>query len=140
MAKRKHLNIVSTIRNSESRAQSEEQHATSVQRHEQSQAQQSQQSEEIQGVGGEQSCEEQSQPSSGNINCKKVRGATLMPDIWELPEGQRVNVKINNLYQPVGEESTCLCRFIGTMVRKAEFAPISYLNWHEMPNNKKEEM
>ncbi|GMI83964.1 hypothetical protein HRI_002065700 [Hibiscus trionum] len=61
-------------------------------------------------------------------------------DIWELSEGQRVNVKVNNLYQPIGEESTCLCRFIGTMVRKAEFAPISYLNLHEMPNNKKEEM
>ncbi|GMJ15211.1 hypothetical protein HRI_005190300 [Hibiscus trionum] len=140
MAKRKCLNIVSTIRNSESRAQSEEQRATSAQHQEQSQAQQSQQSEEVQGVVGQQSREEQSQPSSEDINHKKVRGATLMPDIWELPEGQRVNVKINNLYQPVGEESTCLCRFIGTMVRKAEFAPISYLNWHEMPNNKKEEM
>ncbi|GMJ03925.1 hypothetical protein HRI_004061700 [Hibiscus trionum] len=63
-----------------------------------------------------------------------------MPNIWELPEGKRVNVKFNNLYQPVGEESTCLSRFIGTMVRKAEFAPISHLNWHEMPSSKKEEM
>ncbi|KAL4284030.1 hypothetical protein GQ457_16G017920 [Hibiscus cannabinus] len=109
------------------------------QHQDQSQMQQSEQSEEVRG-GSQQSHEEQSQPSLGNINRKKVRGATLMSEIWELPEGQRVIVKINNLFQPVGEESTCLCRFIGTMVRKAEFAPINYLNWHEMPNNRKEEM
>ncbi|GMI70693.1 hypothetical protein HRI_000738600 [Hibiscus trionum] len=63
-----------------------------------------------------------------------------MPDIWELPEGKRVNVKFNSLYQHVGEESTCLSRFIETMVRKVEFAPISHLNWHKIPNSKKEEM
>ncbi|GMI87226.1 hypothetical protein HRI_002391900 [Hibiscus trionum] len=78
MAKRKRLNIVSTIRNSESRAQSEEQQATSVQRHEQSQAQQSQQSEEIQGVGGEQSCKEQSQPSSGMICSPQINGSNTI--------------------------------------------------------------
>ncbi|KAK8656064.1 hypothetical protein V6N13_108623 [Hibiscus sabdariffa] len=137
MVKRKRLNVVSLI---ESRAQVQEQRATSAQHQEQSQAQQSEQSEEVRGVGEQQSHEQQSQPSSENINRKKVLGATLMPEIWELSEGQRVIVKINNLYQPVGEESTCLCQFIGTMVRKAEFAPINYLNWHEMPNNKKEEM
>ncbi|KAL4379257.1 hypothetical protein GQ457_02G040930 [Hibiscus cannabinus] len=142
MAKRKCLNVVSLI---ESHTQVQEQRETSAQHQEQSQVQQSeqsqpQQSEEVRGVGGQQSHEEQSQPSLENINRKKVRGATLMSEIWELPEGQRVNVKINNLFQHVGEESTCLCQFIGTMVRKAEFAPISYLNWHEMPNNKKEEM
>ncbi|KAK8481434.1 hypothetical protein V6N12_032721 [Hibiscus sabdariffa] len=136
MAKRKRLNVVSLIG---SRAQVEEQRATSAQHQDQSQMQQSEQSEEVRG-GSQQSHEEQSQPSLGNINRKKVRGATLMSEIWELPEGQRVIVKINNLFQPVGEESTCLCRFIGTMVRKAEFAPINYLNWHEMPNNRKEEM
>ncbi|GMJ14409.1 hypothetical protein HRI_005110100 [Hibiscus trionum] len=135
MTKRRRLNIVSTIRNSESHSEGEEQQATPAQHPEQSQEQQSQQSEDVRGVGGE-----PSQLSSQNTNRKKVRGATLMPDIWELPEGQRVNVKFNNLYQPVGEESTCLGRFIGTMVRKAEFAPISRLNWHEMPNSKKEEM
>ncbi|KAK8483218.1 hypothetical protein V6N13_024972 [Hibiscus sabdariffa] len=136
MVKRKRLNVFSLIG---SHTQVEEQRATSAQHQEQSQAQQSEQSEEVRG-GGQQSHEEQSQPSLGNINCKKVRGVTLMSEIWELPEGQRVIVKINNLFQPVGEESTCLCRFIGTMVRKAEFVPINYLNWHEMPNNRKEEM
>ncbi|KAK8479168.1 hypothetical protein V6N13_037836 [Hibiscus sabdariffa] len=135
MGKRKRLSVVSLIRNSESRAQVQEQQETSAQHQEQSQAQQLGQSEEVRGIGGE-----QSQTSAENINRKKVRGVTLMSEIWELPEGQRVNVKINSLYQPVGEESTCLCRFIGTMVRKAEFAPINYLNWYEMPNNKKEEM
>ncbi|KAK8619725.1 hypothetical protein V6N13_136006 [Hibiscus sabdariffa] len=59
-------------------------------------AQQSEQSEEVRQVGGEQSHEQQSQPSSENINHKKVRGVTPMPEIWELPEGQHVNVKINN--------------------------------------------
>ncbi|KAK8486355.1 hypothetical protein V6N12_020311 [Hibiscus sabdariffa] len=106
MAKRKRLNVVSLIG---SRAQVEEQRATSAQHQEQSQAQQSEQFEEVQG-GGQQSHEEQSQPSLENINRKKVRGATLMSEIWELPKGQ------------------------------PEFAPINYFNWHEMPNNRKEEM
>ncbi|KAK8628806.1 hypothetical protein V6N13_009389 [Hibiscus sabdariffa] len=89
MAKRKRLNVVSLIG---SRAQVEEQRATSAQHQEQSQAQQSEQFEEVQG-GGQQSHEEQSQPSLENINRKKVRGATLMSEIWELPKGQRLSLR-----------------------------------------------
>ncbi|GMI71667.1 hypothetical protein HRI_000836000 [Hibiscus trionum] len=73
MAKRKRLNIVLTIKNSKSRAQSEEQRATSAQHHEQSQAQQSQQSEEVQGVVGE-----QSQPSSGMIFSPQIHGSNTI--------------------------------------------------------------
>ncbi|KAK8978411.1 hypothetical protein V6N11_028414 [Hibiscus sabdariffa] len=59
MVKRKRLNVVSLIG---SHTQVEEQRAASAQHQEQSQAQQSEQSEEVRG-GGQQSHEEQSQPS-----------------------------------------------------------------------------
>ncbi|KAK8621815.1 hypothetical protein V6N13_081247 [Hibiscus sabdariffa] len=90
--KQKRLNVISLIG---PHAQVQEQQETSAQHHEQSQEQQSeqsqaqqsaQQSEEVRGVG-QQSHEEQSQQSLENINRKKVRGATLMSEIWELPEG-----------------------------------------------------
>ncbi|KAK8649157.1 hypothetical protein V6N13_129891 [Hibiscus sabdariffa] len=95
MVKRKRLNVVSLIG---SRAQVEEQRATSAQHQDQCQMQQSEQSEEVRG-GSQQSHEEQSQPSLGNINRKKVRGATLMSEIWELPEGQRVMQAVSALSQ-----------------------------------------
>ncbi|KAK8601226.1 hypothetical protein V6N13_059049 [Hibiscus sabdariffa] len=72
MAKQKCLNVVSLI---ESRAQVQEQRAPSAQHQEQSQAQQSEQSEEVRGVGEQQSHEQQSQPSSGMIDVSQIKGS-----------------------------------------------------------------
>ena len=63
-----------------------------------------------------------------------------MADIWDLEEDEKVVVKVKNDATPIGDESCCLTRFIGTMVHSPNLAPINYTSWHEMVNAKKEEM
>lgn len=55
-----------------------------------------------------------------------------MSDIWNLPSNQRIMLKYNNYFQPVDKEGSILHRFMGTVVRKPNLAPIDYLSWRKM--------
>jgi len=40
----------------------------------------------------------------GNLEPRKVRGPTLLKDIWKLPPGKVVDVPFNNRNQAIGEK------------------------------------
>lgn len=63
-----------------------------------------------------------------------------MADIWNLPPNSLIEVTFNEIHQPVGVEGVVLNRFIGSMVRKPNLAPINYSDWHKMPKEFKTKM
>ncbi|KAK7275756.1 hypothetical protein RIF29_16878 [Crotalaria pallida] len=71
---------------------------------------------------------------------KRHRGPTRMLDIWDMEEGEFVMVDLDKHDRPIGEEATTLTRFIGSLVRRHQYAPINYKSWKEMPKVHKEEM
>lgn len=50
-----------------------------------------------------------------------TRGPTLMTHIWEMDTRKRIFVQLSAEGLPLGEEGTCLTRFIGSVVRKSNF-------------------
>lgn len=63
-----------------------------------------------------------------------------MLDVWEMNEGDFIIVNLDKYGRPIGEEATTLSRFIGSVVRRRQYAPINYKSWKVMPNEYKEEM
>lgn len=61
-----------------------------------------------------------------------------MSDIWNLPSNQRIMVNYNSYFQPIDKEGGILHRFMGTIVRKPNLAPIDYLSWRKMDVKYKE--
>ncbi|GKV37232.1 hypothetical protein SLEP1_g45289 [Rubroshorea leprosula] len=71
---------------------------------------------------------------------RKPRGPTLMSHIWELDKGVKVNVIFDANCHPIGKEGCTLTRFLGTVARKSDVAPISYMEWRDMPQIYKDDM
>ncbi|GLT96815.1 hypothetical protein SLE2022_144130 [Rubroshorea leprosula] len=71
---------------------------------------------------------------------RKPRGPTLMSRIWELDKGAKVNVMFDAKCHPIGKEGCTLTRFIGTIARKSDVAPINYKDWRDMPQIYKDDM
>ncbi|GLT45969.1 hypothetical protein SLA2020_197620 [Shorea laevis] len=71
---------------------------------------------------------------------RKPRGPTLMSHIWELDKGAKVNVIFDANCHPIGKEGCTLTRFIGTVARKSDVAPINYKEWRDMPQIYKDDM
>ncbi|CAH9071880.1 unnamed protein product, partial [Cuscuta epithymum] len=71
---------------------------------------------------------------------KKLRGYTRMIEIWDLEKEEQVIVEVNAHHIPIGDSAAKLTRFIGTMVRMSDFAPLSYTTWPQLPARKKNEM
>ncbi|XP_020087963.1 uncharacterized protein LOC109709952 isoform X3 [Ananas comosus] len=69
---------------------------------------------------------------TGGSSARGKRGVTRMSDIWNLPSNQRIMLKYNNYFQPIDKEGSILHRFMGTVVRKPNLAPIDYLSWRKM--------
>ncbi|XP_031405332.1 uncharacterized protein LOC116214149 [Punica granatum] len=83
-------------------------------------------------------------PMEGSLEvCKKGkrgRGCTRLDDVWNMPEGECIICEFNEQCQPVKAEGRLLTRFIGTVVRKPNLAPLDFKGWKQMPQQKKEEM
>nr|XP_027186858.1 uncharacterized protein LOC105851333 [Cicer arietinum] len=75
-----------------------------------------------------------------DVEPKRVRGPTRMLDVWEMEDGDVIIVRLDNHGRPIGNEATTLTRFIGSVVRRHQYAPISYNSWKDMPTSFKEEM
>ncbi|GKV09619.1 hypothetical protein SLEP1_g21091 [Rubroshorea leprosula] len=71
---------------------------------------------------------------------RKPRGPTLMSHIWELEKGVKVNVIFDPTCHPVGKEGYTLTRFLDTVARKSDVAPINYKEWRDMPQIYKDDM
>ncbi|CAH9142205.1 unnamed protein product [Cuscuta epithymum] len=71
---------------------------------------------------------------------KKLQGYTRIAEIWDLNKEEQVIVDVNAHHIPIGDSAAKLTRFIGTMVRMFDFAPLNYTTWSQLPIRKKEEM
>ncbi|XP_028114155.1 uncharacterized protein LOC114312138 [Camellia sinensis] len=82
-----------------------------------------------------------SQPNDdadGASGQKKTRGPTQMRNIWGTRDDERLTVNWNKLDQPDGKLATKLSSFIGTIVRDGKNAPLTYKNWHKVPEHYKD--
>ncbi|MFQ6634328.1 hypothetical protein Gotur_010120 [Gossypium turneri] len=68
---------------------------------------------------------------------RRVRGRTLLRDLYELDLVERVQVCSNSFGQPVGSEARLLAGYLGILARNANMLPINYESWHKMPESNK---
>ncbi|KAG2690556.1 hypothetical protein I3760_09G192500 [Carya illinoinensis] len=62
-----------------------------------------------------------------------------IPDIWHLPEGERIEIELNLLGQPIKKQDSKVVRFGGLIARSNKLVPIIYKDWRSVPNTVKEE-
>ncbi|KAG8478172.1 hypothetical protein CXB51_027922 [Gossypium anomalum] len=67
----------------------------------------------------------------------RVRGRTLLSDLYNLNLVERVKVSRNTYGQPVGSEARLLAGYLGILARNASMLPINYESWHHMPDSNK---
>uniref|UniRef100_A0ACD5YQV1 Uncharacterized protein n=1 Tax=Avena sativa TaxID=4498 RepID=A0ACD5YQV1_AVESA len=66
-------------------------------------------------------------------NTKTIkRGRTKLKQTWNLPKGQRIVVKCNDLNQPIGKEAGRLGYFLGTVARNGKLCSLSYTDWRKL--------
>ncbi|PPS03621.1 hypothetical protein GOBAR_AA17043 [Gossypium barbadense] len=68
---------------------------------------------------------------------RKVRGRTLLRDLYDLDPVERVKVSRNPHGQPVGSEARLLAGYLGILARNGNMLPINYESWHHMPDSNK---
>ncbi|PPS10804.1 hypothetical protein GOBAR_AA09830 [Gossypium barbadense] len=79
---------------------------------------------------------EEFQTESGGT--RRVRGRTLLRDLYDLDPVERVKVISRNTHgQPVGSEARLLAGYLGILARNENMLPINYESWHHMPNSNK---
>ncbi|KAK5786748.1 hypothetical protein PVK06_041391 [Gossypium arboreum] len=70
-----------------------------------------------------------------NGGTHRVRGRTLLSDLYNLNPADRVKVSRNTYGQPVGSEARLLAGYSGILARNANMLPINYGSWHHMPDS-----
>ncbi|KAK5839806.1 hypothetical protein PVK06_008646 [Gossypium arboreum] len=68
---------------------------------------------------------------------RRVRGRTLLRDLYDLDLVERVKVSRNTHGQPVGSKARLLAGYLGILARNANMLPINYESWHHMPDSNK---
>ncbi|KAG8503701.1 hypothetical protein CXB51_001694 [Gossypium anomalum] len=68
---------------------------------------------------------------------RKVRGHTLLKDLYNLNSVKHVKISRNSHGQPIGLEARLLAGYLGIIVRNANLLPINYESWHHMPDSNK---
>ncbi|KAK2376394.1 hypothetical protein QL285_077185 [Trifolium repens] len=74
------------------------------------------------------------------VEPKRLRGSTRMQDVWDMDADDIIIVNLDKKGRPTGQEGSNLTRFIGSVVRRKEYASIGYISWKDMPDNDKSEM
>ncbi|KAK6791561.1 hypothetical protein RDI58_010642 [Solanum bulbocastanum] len=62
--------------------------------------------------------------NESNLEARKVRGPTLLKDIWKLPPGKTVDVPFNSRNQAIGKEGRKLSSFLGIIAGTPELTPL----------------
>lgn len=71
------------------------------------------------------------------LDQRKVRGPTLLTDIWNLSEDERVFVDFNKRWQAIGKEGRVLASFLGIVARNANLTPLHIPDWRAFPMKEK---
>nr|XP_033509010.1 uncharacterized protein LOC104085055 isoform X2 [Nicotiana tomentosiformis] len=72
-----------------------------------------------------------------NSEVRKVRGPTLLKDIWKLPPEKKITVQFNNHNQAIGKEGRKLASLLGIIARTPDLTPLHIDDWRSFD---KEEM
>ncbi|PPS12327.1 hypothetical protein GOBAR_AA08307 [Gossypium barbadense] len=68
---------------------------------------------------------------------RRVRGHTLLRDLYDLDPVERLKVSRNTHGQLVGSEARLLAGYLGILARNANMLPINYESWYHMPDSNK---
>ncbi|KXG38990.2 hypothetical protein SORBI_3001G271700 [Sorghum bicolor] len=60
------------------------------------------------------------------------RKGTVLPHVWDLPDGDRIVVRCNMLGQPIGKEGGLLGQFLGTIARNGGYCPVGAKDWRQV--------
>ncbi|CAI0400830.1 unnamed protein product [Linum tenue] len=71
---------------------------------------------------------------------RRVRGPSRCRFVWDMPDGSKMVVHLNDLGQPIGSEGRKLASFLGTLARDGTLAPLNYVKWAALPKANKENM
>nr|CAD1835504.1 unnamed protein product [Ananas comosus var. bracteatus] len=68
---------------------------------------------------------------------RRVRGPTLLTEIWNLSEEERIVVDFNKRWQAVGTEGRVLASFLDIVARNANLTPLHIPDWSSFPMKEK---
>ncbi|XP_057417491.1 uncharacterized protein LOC130711771 isoform X2 [Lotus japonicus] len=71
---------------------------------------------------------------------RKVRGPTLLKDIWNMPEGKTIDVRFNTRNQAIGKEGRKLASFLGIIARNPQLTPLNIKDWRAFDKNEKNKL
>ncbi|XP_073109320.1 uncharacterized protein [Elaeis guineensis] len=60
------------------------------------------------------------------------RGPTVVRDVWQMREGERIVMECNQLGQPIKKAACLLTSFLGTVARRPQLCPLGYAKWNDM--------
>ncbi|XP_075075705.1 uncharacterized protein LOC107792513 isoform X2 [Nicotiana tabacum] len=86
------------------------------------------------------STEVQENKESGNSKARKVRGPTLLKDIWKLPPGKKIVVQFNTHNQAIGKEGLKLASFLGIIERTPDLTPLHIDDWQNFDKEEKKKL
>ncbi|KAK5786686.1 hypothetical protein PVK06_041326 [Gossypium arboreum] len=72
-----------------------------------------------------------------NGGTRRVRGHTLLRDLYDLDPVEHVKVSRDTHGYPVGSEARLLAGYLGILAQNANMLPINYDSWHHMPDSNK---
>ncbi|MQL87112.1 hypothetical protein Taro_019646, partial [Colocasia esculenta] len=78
--------------------------------------------------------------SSEASTIRKHRGPNTARDVHGMGDGKRIQVRINELGQPIGEGGHSLKLFLGTVARFSDKLPIDKENWKAVPTTCKDDV
>ncbi|KAH0730023.1 hypothetical protein KY289_001211 [Solanum tuberosum] len=73
----------------------------------------------------------------GPSKTSKVRGPTLLKDVWNLPPGKTIVVPFNSRNQSIGKEGRKLASFLGIVARTPDLTPLNANDWRVFDDEEK---
>ncbi|XP_057426165.1 uncharacterized protein LOC130719563 [Lotus japonicus] len=77
---------------------------------------------------------------AGSSKTRKVRGPTLLKDIWNMPRGKTIDVRFNTRNQAIGKEGRKLASFLGIIARTPQSTPLNIEDWRSFDKNEKSKL
>ncbi|XP_060211995.1 uncharacterized protein LOC132639573 [Lycium barbarum] len=71
---------------------------------------------------------------------KKVRGPTLLKEIWKLPPGNTIAVQFNSRNQAIKKDGRKLESFLGFVARTPELTPLHIHDWRSFDKDEKKKL
>ncbi|XP_073118061.1 uncharacterized protein [Elaeis guineensis] len=68
----------------------------------------------------------------GSERVHPKRGPTVVRDVWQMREDERIIVECNQLGQPIKKAVCLLTSFLGTVARRLQLCPLGYAKWNDM--------